>query len=57
MPLPELPVEVDDPTYDTQREGIRDDRSVYQTGRGPKHNDSVIPQTIEPEGPIRYKDY
>lgn len=56
MPLPELPINIEDPTHDTQRKGTRDDKPVFDTQRGGWKKDGQPPQADYPDGHTRYND-
>lgn len=54
--LPELPVNV--PATQRQKDGKRDEEPVYQTHRGPKHDnpDRPRPNVQTPDVALRYED-
>jgi hypothetical protein len=55
MPMPELPVNVDDPTHDTQRDGERQDTAFYASHRGKgRHNAPAADKA--PDGALRYEE-
>lgn len=58
MPMPELPVEVDDLAHDTQRDGTRDHLPVFQTHRGkrPEGHEDTMKEPLRPQGWARYEE-
>lgn len=55
MPLPELPITVDDPTHDTQRDGERVDKPFHSSHQGRDKQNAPAADKQAP-GAIRYKD-
>lgn len=56
MALPELPINLDDPNHDIQRDGERVVAPLYDTQRGGYKKSGQPPQADLPQGHTRYTE-
>ena len=56
MPLPELPLNLHDPSHTLQTEGEHEQKDIWQTHRGPKPRPESPADNNHPQEALRYDD-